>query len=179
VTRLLIFALLLASCAPKFKPVEVATDEPRPAPVEPAKPWLPDESQFPNPQASARDSTYTQLDWRVLRGLNTRTGEIAPALRKFEGGAVRIAGFMVPFSDDYEQVEEFLLVPEAGMCVHTPPPPANQIVYVQMTGGITRVHWSKPVQVSGILEIVASDSPYGKVAFKVEAAEARADNGYR
>jgi hypothetical protein len=31
---------------------------------------------------------------------------------------------------------EFLLVPTAGACIHTPPPPANQIVHVRYPEGI-------------------------------------------
>jgi hypothetical protein len=116
------------------------------------------------------DTTYTAIDWRVLRGLNTRTGEVSAALRKLEGGAVKISGYMVPFEDEYESAREFLLVPQAGMCVHLPPPPANQMLLVEMTGEAARVVWRNPVAVSGILAIVASDSPYGKVSFKVEAA---------
>jgi hypothetical protein len=118
-------------------------------------------------------SVYKNLEWLTLRGLNTRTGAVSEALRKLEGGAVRIKGYMVPFADEYETAQEFLLVPEFGMCIHTPPPPANQIVLVTMTGSPASVDFAKPVEVAGILEIAAGDSPYGKVSFKMEAAEAK------
>ena len=39
---------------------------------------------------------------------------------------------MVPLEDDLDVVTEFLLVPYAGACIHVPPPPPNQIVYVKM-----------------------------------------------
>jgi uncharacterized protein len=166
--------LFLAACGgPKYKLVEEGT----PAPQTAAKQARPEASESdpstPKPQES--DVQYKELDFRVLRGLNTRTGEISPSLKKLEGGAVAIKGYMVPFQDEYEAVTEFLLVPEAGMCVHVPAPPANQIVLVEMTSGAARVNWAKPVIVKGILEIAQSDSPYGKVAFKVEAASAAED----
>ena len=38
---------------------------------------------------------------------------------------------MVPLDVDYgeaETVSEFVLVPSAGMCMHVPPPPPNQML---------------------------------------------------
>ena len=43
---------------------------------------------------------------------------------------VRIAAFIVPLEDNMQESDEFLLVPYFGACIHTPPPPANQIVLV-------------------------------------------------
>ncbi|MEM9014037.1 MAG: DUF3299 domain-containing protein [Pseudomonadota bacterium] len=45
---------------------------------------------------------------------------------------VRIPGFVLPF--EYVKsgkISEFLLVPYFGACIHTPPPPPNQLVYVK------------------------------------------------
>jgi hypothetical protein len=172
--------LLFAACSsPKYKLVEQNSE---PTPIkDPPKSVMPPEdpsaplSPFPQP---AEKSQYVAMDWRTLRGLNTRTGEVTPVLRKLEGGSVKLTGYMVPFADEYQSANEFLLVPEAGMCVHTPPPPMNQIVFVQMTGSPAKVTFQKPVTVSGIISIAQSDSPYGKVAFKMEAAEAKEDASY-
>ena len=74
------------------------------------------------------------VDWKMLGGLNTSTG-VAPALLKaVDGTVVRIPGFVVPLDDFQEEGAEFLLVPYYGACVHTPPPPPNQIVMVAMAG---------------------------------------------
>lgn len=158
-------AILLFACAcqPKYKLVEVEPERHR-APVdhEPPRPPMPDDGR------SKRESHHTPVAWNVLRGLNTRTGEITPELRKIEGGAVEIKGYMVPFYDEDQYVTEFLLVPQAGMCIHLPPPPMNQIVLVE-SSGTSRVTWSKPVAVSGILEVAQADSPYGKVSFRMNA----------
>ncbi len=171
--------LLFAACSsPKYKLVEQAPEQ---APIhEPPKGVMPEDPNAPLqpfPQQPEK-SQYASMDWRTLRGLNTRTGEATPALRKLEGGSVKLTGYMVPFADEYQSANEFLLVPEAGMCVHTPPPPMNQIVFVQMTGSPAKVTFQKPVTVSGILSIAQSDSPYGKVAFKMEAADAKEDSSY-
>jgi hypothetical protein len=155
--------LFVCACQPKYKLVEVEP-EPHRAPADREMPQPP----MPEDDGPKRESHHTPLGWNVLRGLNTRTGEISAELKKFEGGAVEIKGYMVPFYDDDRYVTEFLLVPQAGMCIHLPPPPMNQIVMVE-SAGTARVTWSKPVAVSGILEVAESDSAYGKVAFRINA----------
>ena len=46
------------------------------------------------------------------------------------GQSVRLPGYVVPLEDLAAGIKEFLLVPYFGACVHSPPPPANQIVHV-------------------------------------------------
>lgn len=74
---------------------------------------------------------------------------------------------MIPFSDDLDTVSEFLLVPSAGMCVHKPAPPANQIVLVQMQSAAVRVDWTRAVEVTGAQHIDSSDSPFGRASFRM------------
>ena len=48
-----------------------------------------------------------------------------------DGQEVRLPGYIVPLDlDSAGNVTEFFLVPYVGACVHLPPPPPNQIVYV-------------------------------------------------
>ena len=46
------------------------------------------------------------------------------------GRRVRLSGYVVPLKHKGRRVSEFLLVPYVGACIHVPPPPQNQIVYV-------------------------------------------------
>ncbi|GAM70100.1 lipoprotein [Vibrio sp. JCM 19236] len=46
---------------------------------------------------------------------------------------------------------KFFLVPTAGACIHTPPPPPNQIVLVDYPEGIELVSLATPVWVEGEL----------------------------
>jgi uncharacterized protein len=48
-----------------------------------------------------------------------------------DGQVVRIPGYLLPLEFSGKRVSEFLLVPWVGACIHTPPPPPNQIVHVQ------------------------------------------------
>ena len=60
----------------------------------------------------------------------------APLIESLNGTYAKIPGFIVPLEGDAEKVTEFLLVPYFGACVHVPPPPSNQIVYVKFSEGI-------------------------------------------
>jgi hypothetical protein len=53
---------------------------------------------------------------------------VNPAL---DGTLVRLPGYLLPLEFDGKKVTEFLLVPWVGACIHTPPPPPNQIVHVK------------------------------------------------
>ena len=51
---------------------------------------------------------------------------------ELDGKLVRIPGFVLPFEYvESGNVTEFLLVPYFGACIHSPPPPPNQLVYVK------------------------------------------------
>ena len=53
---------------------------------------------------------------------------------ELNGINIRLTGFMVPLDVDFgeaETVTEFVLVPSAGMCMHVPPPPPNQMLMVR------------------------------------------------
>ena len=54
---------------------------------------------------------------------------------EFNGKRVRIGGYVVPLDFEATTIKEFLLVPFVGACIHVPPPPANQIVYVKSDKG--------------------------------------------
>ncbi len=109
------------------------------------------------------------IDWRVLAGLDYSNGKATDTLKKLEGKLVRIPGFVVPLDDFQEEGAEFLLVPYYGACVHTPPPPPNQIVMVAMTGRkAIKLNLFDAVWMSGRLKIASVESPYGTVGYQLE-----------
>lgn len=106
------------------------------------------------------------IDWRVLAGLDYTNGKATDSLKKLEGKLVRIPGFVVPLDDFQEDGAEFLLVPYYGACVHTPPPPPNQIVMVGMEGKKSiKLSLFDAVWMSGRLKIESVESPYGTVGY--------------
>ena len=56
----------------------------------------------------------------------------APTNPKMDGARVRLPGYVVPLEEVKGELKEFLLVPYFGACIHSPPPPANQIVHVRV-----------------------------------------------
>lgn len=109
-----------------------------------------------------------EVDWRTLAGLNYESGEMTEALRAVNGKLVKIPGFMVPLEDFAEQVSEFLLVPYFGACIHTPPPPPNQIVHVHMDGNRkAKVEWWEPIWIEGTLAIEDIESIYGTSGYQL------------
>lgn len=120
-------------------------------------------------KSAAPNATAISIDWRVLAGLDYEKGTTTDTLKKLDGKKVRMPGFVVPLDDTAEEGAEFLLVPYYGACVHTPPPPPNQMAFVTMTG-------KKPVKLAlfdavwmeGTLRITDYDSPYGTVGFTIE-----------
>lgn len=64
--------------------------------------------------------------------MQSELGAVRPELN---GKQVRIPGFVIPLEGDADQVTEFLLVPYYGSCIHTPPPPPNQIIHVTFPQG--------------------------------------------
>ena len=47
-----------------------------------------------------------------------------------DGAYIKMPGFIIPIETLTEGVTSFVLVPYVGACIHTPPPPPNQLVFV-------------------------------------------------
>lgn len=47
-----------------------------------------------------------------------------------DGAYVKMPGYIIPLDLTADGVTEFVLVPYVGACIHTPPPPPNQLVFV-------------------------------------------------
>ncbi len=91
-----------------------------------------------------------------------------------DGQTVRLPGYTVPF--DYgadAQVEEFLLVPYFGACIHAPPPPPNQTVFVVAQSPIKLRDLAQAVWIEGTIHTQTQESELADAAytFKLETVE--------
>ena len=78
---------------------------------------------------------------------------------QLDGKPVRIPGYLLPLEFTGDKVIQFLLVPYVGACIHTPPPPPNQIVFVTTeTGYTTDGGLYAPIWVDGIMKTRQSKS---------------------
>jgi uncharacterized protein len=93
----------------------------------------------------------------------------APINPTLVGQAVRLPGFVVPLEDSAEGMREFLLVPYFGACVHSPPPPANQIVHVLAKQPAKGLRSMDAVWITGTLQTVRTDSFMGAAGYRIDA----------
>ncbi|MBM3363143.1 MAG: DUF3299 domain-containing protein [Betaproteobacteria bacterium] len=84
----------------------------------------------------------------------------APVRPELDGLRVRLPGYAVPLEYSTGALREFLLVPYFGACIHTPPPPANQIVRVKLQKA-ARIRTMDACWVAGILSIEQGNSDWG------------------
>jgi len=112
------------------------------------------------------------VGWSTLKTLNDAQPH-SPA-NALDNQVVSVPGFMVPLEDDADQVTEFLLVPFAGACIHVPPPPPNQMIYVKLLRNQkARMSFTEPIMVTGRLHVAKVDSPYGDVSFSLDGDSVR------
>lgn len=94
----------------------------------------------------------------------------APTNPEMNGVEIKLPGFIVPLEENKGEVTEFLLVPYFGACIHTPPPPANQIVHVVSAKPVKGFVTMDTVWVSGTLSLSRQDSQMGVSGYRLSAA---------
>ena len=87
-----------------------------------------------------------------------RVAKTYMANQELDGKTVKIPGYLLPLEFEGDKVTEFFLVPFVGACIHTPPPPPNQIVHVATEGYVTDGGLYMPVWVSGTMKSEQSSS---------------------
>ena len=93
----------------------------------------------------------------------------APVNEAMDGAVVKLPGYVVPLEEAGGAVKEFLLVPYFGACIHSPPPPANQIVHVVPTKPARGLRSMDVIWVSGKLQAKRQDSYMGKSGYQMDA----------
>ena len=88
---------------------------------------------------------------------------------EFNGKRVRIGGYVVPLDFEATSIKEFLLVPFVGACIHVPPPPANQIVYVKSAEGFEVTGQFEPVWITGTLKVTSAFTGLAEAGYSLEA----------
>lgn len=106
-------------------------------------------------------------------------GESAPAVRqsgsatvniKLAEAELKIPGYIVPLVVDKGVITAFFLVPYLGSCVHVPPPPPNQLVYVRLSrGGLRLETLEEPFWVTGKMHLQTSGTKLATAAYTLDA----------
>ncbi|MDP9898118.1 hypothetical protein J2W36_000351 [Variovorax ginsengisoli] len=121
---------------------------------------------------------YKGIDFSKLDDADPKAAELllkmqevsdnAPANSALNGALVKIPGFVVPLEESKGEITEFLLVPYFGACIHTPPPPANQILHVRPEKG-AKFRSMDTVWVTGRLQTTRNDSMMGVSGYAMTA----------
>jgi uncharacterized protein len=153
----------------------------------PAKPGKPTEAGAPRtitwdalvPAGWDPFKDFKDLNFQMLDDGDPRAGAMlkkmrdvwdnAPVNTTLVGQQVRIPGFVVPLEDSKDGLKEFLLVPYFGACIHSPPPPANQIVHVLPRSPAKGLRSMDAVWITGTLTTGRTDSYMGAAGYRIEA----------
>ena len=94
------------------------------------------------------------VDWLLSQRERVKQArrQQAIAASAMSGEQVEISGYALPLTPQHQRTTEFLLVPWVGACIHTPPPPTNQMIHVALPTGFTVNDRFTPVTVTGLLE---------------------------
>ena len=97
---------------------------------------IPDD--FVQPENPFITMTQEEID-KIMDGSDESNAELerlqkefnyAPVVDDLDGKRVKIPAYVTPLEYNADSsMKEFLLVPYLGACIHTPPPPANQVVH--------------------------------------------------
>ena len=113
----------------------------------------------PKPATSALDSL-----------LSSAVQPPAPVVQSLDGQRVRVPGFVVPLeSDEGGDLTEFFLVPYYGACIHVPPPPANQIIYVKVQKEFYLKSMMDPYWIEGVLSVATFTTELGEAGYTLRA----------
>lgn len=105
----------------------------------------------------------------LMQTLRRRWDE-APTRPELAGQWLRLPGYVVPLDVDRQAVRECLLVPYFGACIHSPPPPANQILRVRLAKP-QKLRSMDAVWASGRLGLDRQDSAMGTSGYRLDEAE--------
>jgi uncharacterized protein len=162
-----------------------------------SKPGGASTAKAPPPKAKPKQKPgeVLEVDWRDLLPANERSHYSAaapppqhgplgeggpPAVQKqtttfnedLADMVVRLPGFVVPVGSPQKGlITEFFLVPYIGACIHVPPPPPNQMVYVTSASGIAADAIHEAYWVTGKMRVESRTTALGTAAYALSATK--------
>jgi len=135
---------------------------------------LPVPDQAGDPMAPLKGLNLATLqdgDPRAMAALKNirEASDNAPIESNLDGTRIRIAGFAVPLDKTDNMTREFLLVPYFGACIHTPPPPLNQVIHVRASKPVVRVRMMDAFWVSGVVSAARVGTHMGDAGYRIDA----------
>jgi uncharacterized protein len=161
------WAQLVPPAPPKLKPFfSKPGANANPGAQVPGQPF--DLGAVPNDGTPAPDP---KGEGRWMSGASKAASEPVPVVEALNGQRVQIGGYIVPLDFDATTVKEFLLVPFVGACIHVPPPPANQIIYVKSAKGIEVGKVFDPIYVTGTMSVSFTSTGLADAGYTISAEQ--------
>ena len=91
--------------------------------------------------------------------------------KKLDGKTVKIPGYIVPLDHIGFGVVEFMLVPFIGACIHVPPPPPNQLIYVTTEKPWDAMTLWEPIWVTGTIIVKSQTNIWAETGYQISADE--------
>ena len=139
---------------------------------------VPDTAVIQNPiEALSKEEQYALTDDEYQELMQEYESEVqqsmalAPVVEELDGKTVTLSGYGVPLDYEVETVYEMLLVPYFGACIHVPPPPSNQIVYIKMEEGTDLEQLWDAISVTGKLKTTHSSTDLADASYQIEVDE--------
>jgi len=130
------------------------------------------------PEGEAERIAELQQLQALQNGFDHFGTESMPQIQTFnvvealDGRRVRLGGYVLPFDfTGSREITRFLLVPYVGACIHVPPPPPNQLVFVTTEEPVEVSGLWDPVYVEGMMRTARHDNELGDTAYTLELIE--------
>ena len=88
-----------------------------------------------------------------------------PIVPELNGQRIKLPGYLVPLAMEGEKLKDFLMVPYFGACIHVPPPPPNQIVFVSLPEAVFVEDPYGPHWVTGVMSTASSSTELADAAY--------------
>lgn len=125
--------------------------------------------RFSDPKMAMLDDSDPKV-MEMMRELR-QIWDQAPVNPDMDGVSGKLPGYIVPLDDSRKGMKSFLLVPYYGACIHSPPPPANQIVLVRSARPVKGFQSMDTVWVHGTLQAFRGDSDMGVSGWRIDAVK--------
>ncbi|GLP96279.1 DUF3299 domain-containing protein [Paraferrimonas sedimenticola] len=91
----------------------------------------------------------------------------------FNGQQIAIRGYMVPLDADERGIFTLMLAPFAGACIHVPPPPPNQLIYIELAEGeiLPWEAYSSPIEIRGVIQTEQIDGEMAMTSYTIKGAD--------
>ena len=124
----------------------------------------------PEDQQIATSILQDFIDHAQTRLMNSQPA-MSGVRDEWNGQSVRLPGYIIPLDYSGTGVTAFILAPFVGACIHVPPPPANQLVFVTTEEPYESAGLFAPVHVTGPLATTPLRTHLADTGYAIAADE--------